>query len=395
MNTVGKRMIDYTASAINTGGEVYKRLISCDDSDPEKQGAIEKEFNKLFDELEKYREIDIFSHKGYQLHKSLNFFSGLRENEANKPLEYILKYRAMMIRVEDGKPLDTVWGTKWNIEHSLRVYFKQKNCFVLEYMNERENDLFYPSNFAGDTWSVDDVSVSQLIDEDLSKDASVVNIYGIMLASGKTLKRTKKFNITEMGIHVLHFFMRGEEEVSEGNFVGEVNVKIINDESNEVVFDKDFNCGTEWVDIHDTITLDVGTYRFEIDGKKDCDIDFVCLYPAVNYPSISIVVGHRDKNSAHSMFLAPGEADKSLDNTFIEPPNEGTHHRYKFWFPFEDDTSEEAKEGMEEKDINLKNARWGYWGETIQWFEQGYFEDLLDALIPVGVKVFNLIGSNL
>ncbi|QKS91976.1 hypothetical protein [Treponema phagedenis] len=40
-NPIGKRLKEYTASAINTGGEVYEKIMASGKEHAEEQGAIE------------------------------------------------------------------------------------------------------------------------------------------------------------------------------------------------------------------------------------------------------------------------------------------------------------------------------------------------------------------
>ncbi|WP_039943215.1 hypothetical protein, partial [Treponema phagedenis] len=65
--------------------------------------------------------------------------------------------------------------------------------------------------------------------------------------------------------------------------------------------------------------------------------------------------------------------------------------KYKFWFPFADD-SESKRERLRLK-IDFNDKHWGYWTEDIRWLDLLYVSALLDSLLPVGVKVFTIISS--
>ena len=140
---VAKRLKEYTASAINTGGNVYKRVIASEEG---QNGAIEKAIQDWYEFLDYYREPDILKQQGGHKFESLNFFSGLDKIYKDESLDtYTKNYIAMMMRCNrpSGVALDTVWGTKWNCEHAIRYYFNNPNCFIMEGTNEKETNILY------------------------------------------------------------------------------------------------------------------------------------------------------------------------------------------------------------------------------------------------------------
>ena len=110
---VAKRLIEYTASAINTKGGVYPRVIASEDEN--KEGGIEKAIKDWYTFLDYYRENDVLKHQGMHRLESLHFFSGLDKMYKDESLDtYTKNYIAMMMRrnIPNGDALDTVWGTK-------------------------------------------------------------------------------------------------------------------------------------------------------------------------------------------------------------------------------------------------------------------------------------------
>lgn len=396
--TVGQRLKEYTATAISTGGEVYKKIMATDDE--RDYGAIEAQLNMLFDFLEAYREPNIFNQKGSHQFKSFNFFSGLKKARQESLYNLKIKYQAMMIRNKNY--LDLVWGTKWNIEHALRWFFGHDNCFCWEYTNEQKTNLLHDS-FTSDHWMINDIfldkSADELTDDEqalisttLTEEAALINIKAISLKPNNQLKTRRPVHIPK-GLYFLHFFLRGQKSAPDFTRSGSVELTV------GKVFKKTYTVKGEWIDIQEDLYFEQdGDYDFLFSCIDNVDIDFICLFPALPYPTISILIGNGGAAGAASMFFAPGEQDVLLNSSgeviqYFEPPYKGTHSKYKFWFPNEDDTEKEAKKEREKNKLKFDDHWWGYWSDDMRWFDAVYLGMLLDALIPVGVKVFDIVMS--
>ena len=94
------------------------------------------------------------------------------------------------------------------------------------------------------------------------------------------------------------------------------------------------------------------------------------------------------------MFFAPGKADKiKVIKDGVEElifTNDIKHHKYKFWFPFGDDTTATAKEWRTAFKVDFDDPKWGYWTEDGNFISLAYLTKLLDVLLPVGVRVFDI-----
>ncbi|MGI5066159.1 hypothetical protein [Treponema putidum] len=386
---VGRRLKEYTATAMNTEGENYKKIIANESSVKEEQAAFEEQLNELFSFLENYRESDIFAQEGKHQLKSLNFFSGLKKAPQESLIEFVTKYKGMMIRSE--KELDVVWGNKWNIEHALRYFFGHNNCFVMEFTNEQKENVL-SEEFTKDKWILNGLELEEST-VNLTEDAALVNIKAIKLDDNMQLQ-TKKSVYIKKGVYSLHFFIRGQTQRPDGSRYGEISVKIGN------IFEKKYCCDGAWINIQEFINIekDEGDYDFVFSGIHSLDIDFICLYPVVSYPSMSILIGNGGLLGRNSMFFGPGTQDVLLDGQgniteYFEPPYRGTYQKYKFWYPCTDDTEEEAKEERKKNKLKFDDRRWGYWSDEMRWLDVAYINILLDALIPVGVKIFGIIMS--
>ncbi|UTY31733.1 hypothetical protein [Treponema putidum] len=113
---------------------------------------------------------------------------------------------------------------------------------------------------------------------------------------------------------------------------------------------------------------------------------------------MSILIGNGGLLGRNSMFFGPGAQDVLMDGQgniteYFEPPYQGTYQKYKFWYPCTDDTEEEAKEERKKNKLKFDDRRWGYWSDEMRWLDVAYINILLDALIPVGVKIFGIIMS--
>ncbi|WP_024468675.1 hypothetical protein [Treponema pedis] len=385
--TVGKRLKDYTAAAINTEGDVYKDIMATDSPVKENQAAIERALNELFEFLEYYREPDIFKHEGKHQLKSLNFFSGLKKNGQESLIEFVTKYKGLMIRSEPE--LDTVWGTKWNMEHALRYFFGHDNCFVMEYTNEQDKNLL-SDKFTSDKWLLNNNELTEKT-ANLTEESALVNIKAIRLDDNMRLKTKTPVQIPK-GTYSFHFFMRGQSLKPDNSRYGQLEVKIGD------VFKKEYSSGGDWTHVQEYLHLEAGDYDFIFSGIKSADVDFVCLYPAVPYPSLSIVIGNGGMLGRNFMFFAPGGKDVEVAASgeiakYYEPPYKGTHSKYKFWFPNADDTEEDAKIERKKKGLQFDDVHWGYYSDEMRWLDVAYINILLDALIPVGVKPFGIIMS--
>ena len=97
------------------------------------------------------------------------------------------------------------------------------------------------------------------------------------------------------------------------------------------------------------------------------------------------------------MFFAPGRADKVKNEKgefiFTNDIQEGTYQNYKFWFSCSDDTTKEAKDERKKNKISFDDPRWGYWTQDGYFISLIYFTELLNTLLPVGVKVFDIITT--
>lgn len=392
---VAKRLKDYTATAINTSCEVYKKVIANEDEG--RDGAVEKAIKDLYIFLDNYRNPDIFNHKGIHRLKGLNFFSGLDKSPKEETIkEYTRKYITMMIRkdIMNGKPLDKVWGTKRNVENAIRYYFNNENCFVMEGTNEKDTNIL-KEGFTSDGWQING---SHLKDSPLLReDAGLINIKGIRLVENALLKTSKNIIIenkyNEDGIYSLHLFIKClvKDEIKEC-----IEITLKHKTKGEVFKKKYKNTLTyKWENIREYVRLPNGEYTIEIKGKKPCDLDFISIFPSVQYPSVSFLIGHGGTKSGNYMFFAPGSADKITNKAgelvFTEQIKQGTHEKYKFWYPSEDDTVDIAKNLRETQNIKLDDKRWGYWAEDGSFANLAYLPLLLETLIPVGVKVFDIV----
>lgn len=396
--TVGKRLKEYTATAINTGSEVYKKIMATDV--PLNPGAIEEQLNTLFSFLEAYREPDIFEQKGKHQFKSFNFFSGLKKAKQESLYNLKYKYQAMMVRNKEH--LDTVWGTKHNIEHALRYFWAHDNCFVMEYTNDKKTNLL-SDTFTSDRWMINNLALDKplkdltpeeefLLNTVFTEEAALINVKAIALKANNQLKTRRPVRIPK-GLYTLHFFMRGQHTTKDFQRSGSVELTVGN------VLHKTYTVQGEWVNIHEDIYFEHdGEYDFLFSCVHNADIDFIYLFPALPYPTMSILIGNGGAMGAGSMFFGHGKQDVIIDSSgtvieYFEPPYKGTHGKYKFWFPNGDDTEKEAKREREKNKLTFDDHWWGYWSDEMRWFDAAYVTILLDALIPVGVKVFDIIMS--
>ena len=389
---IAKRLKEYTASAISTDGAVYKKVIA---SESEGDGAIEDGIKSWYAFMDYYRETDIFKHQGIHKLLGLNFFSGLEKTYKDESLDtYTKNYIAMMIRrnITVDEPLDKVWGTKWNCEHAVQFYFNNSNCFIMEGTNEKDQNIFQ-NGFTSDYWSINDVNIkdSSLFIED----AGLINVKGVRLLQNSVIKTHSKISIQnkEGDLYSMQFFIKCLE--SKLDISNCIEITFIHQE-NGTIFNKKYTntSNYEWENKQEYIRLPSGEYDIIIKGLKSCDFDFFCLFPSVPYPSISLIVGHGGTRSGKAIFFAPGKADKVLNKNgefiFTKDIKEGTHNKYKFWFPYGDDTTKEAKEGRKKYSISFDDPKWGYWTEDGNFISLVYLTRLLDVLIPVGVKVFDI-----
>ena len=398
---VGKRLKEYTASAINTNGETYKKIIA--ENKKDSQGAIEKAIIDWYDFLDFYRQDDILKQQGIHKLKSLNFFSGITKAYREETLdEYTKKYVSMMMRCDilNGETLDTVWGTKWNCEHAIRYYFNNNHCFIMEGTNDKDKDIL-KNGFTPDKWQIDDKEVK---DSPLfTEEAGLLNIKGIRFSSNTILKTRKTIVIStdddnkNTKLYSLHFFLRCRKT---GNNNECLTITFTN-KKGIVIFKKTYTADSNnmWINKGEYIRLENGEYNIEVKGANDCDCDFdsMCLFPSVNYPSISVLIGHGGAKAGKAMFFAPGRADKVKNEKgefiFTNDIQEGTYQNYKFWFSCSDDTTKEAKDERKKNKISFDDPRWGYWTQDGYFISLIYFTELLNTLLPVGVKVFDIITT--
>ena len=393
---VAKRLIEYTASAINTKGGVYPRVIASEDDN--KEGGIEKAIKDWYIFLDYYRENDVLKHQGMHRLESLHFFSGLDKMYKDESLDtYTKNYIAMMMRrnIPNGEALDTVWGTKWNCEHAIQYYFNNPNCFIMEGTNDKETNIL-KNGFTSKTWKINDDIIQD--SPFFIEDAGLINVKGIRLFTNMELKTYNTIQVQNKGsdLYSMHFFMKCIDSKASLN---ESICITFEHKTLGTVFQKIYNnlSTYEWENKQEYIKLPSGEYNISMKGLKSCDVDFFCLFPVVPYPSVSLIIGHGGIKGGKAMFFAPGKADKikvvkdGVEETiFTNDIKEGTHDKYKFWFPFGDDTTAVAKEGRKKFNIDFEDPKWGYWTEDGNFISLAYLTKLLDVLLPVGVRVFDI-----
>lgn len=406
-NKVAKRLKDYTATAINTSCYVYKKVFAEETTElvetgRERGGAIECAIEEWYDFLDFYRQDDIMFQKGLHRLKSLHFFSGLVSMyESEDMVSYLHNYIAMMIRKDITAPdffLDEVWGTKWNIENATRFYFSSVNCFVMEGTNTHESNIF-KEGFLSSIWSivVDNSSISIDQSPHYIEEAALINYKAPRLPRNSNLKACN-VKIVKDDIYSLHFFIRCLESYKKKDGVEYTDcVEIIfKNAGGDEIFKKTYanKLSHFWENIREYIKLEAGDYNIEIRAIKSLDLDFFCLFPAVDFPSVTILIGSGEAKSGRTLFFAPGEADKVKDENgrlvFTPEIKEGDHHKYKFWMSYDDDTVKDAKDERERMGITLNEECWGYWSANGGFISLTGYNYLLNILMPVGVSVFGV-----
>ena len=407
-NKVATRIKEYTATAINPSCYVYKKVFAeeteeLSEAKVQKGGAIECAIEDWYNYLDFYRQENIFLQKGLHKLKSLHFFSDIKFMYENEGMDsYLKNYIAMMIRksisdIDDVSSfLDSVWGTKWNLEHATQYYFENPNCFVMEGTNAHETNLF-KEGFLSDIWCINANNTAISIDKSphYIREASLIHYKAPRLPKHASLLG-ERINITKAGIYSLHFFIKCLVACKKDEGVSEcIKIKITHTKTNNSIeltyANRKSHC---WEYIREYVELLAGEYSIEIQAVKKLDLDYLCLFPAVNFPSLTIIVGrgeatHNNKN----LFFAPGGADKvkegnelvSSDDAVIETDD---YHKYKFWMSGGDDSSIEAKEERKRLGIKGSEACWGYWSADGAFISLAGYSNLLEVLMPVGVMHF-------
>jgi hypothetical protein len=271
----GLNLIKYTATGINTEGEIYKSVFS----DDEGNGALAHELDTLVDFINYYTKTDdVRNHKGISLDLIIKEFTNFNRRVLEKDEIYLRRFLAITERKKD-----LVWGTKWNIKHVFETYFSGIEVFVAE--NTSDVNLIINGDFEDmdENWNIEGGA-------EISYSARLSGSRGLYF--NRTSGAASQSVNLERGVYVLHFFLEGTVDVEITNSAGKYwDMNRLEWRDNPLV--NNFESGI-WDD--QSIFIKVLPEEDSIDirfiGTKDyvITLDYVRLYRKLPYPTYTVIV---------------------------------------------------------------------------------------------------------
>jgi hypothetical protein len=272
----GENLRKYTATGIDTDGEIYKALYSNDEG----EGALAKELDRLVDFINYYtRTDDVRNHAGNSLELIIKEFTGLNRRVMEKDDIYLRRFLAVTERKKDR-----VWGTKWNIKHVFETYFSGIEIFIAE--NTANTDFIVNGDFeeSDEGWDIEGGA-------EISYSARFSGSRGLYF--NRSAGSASQSIELEKGVYVLHFFLQGKIDVEVKNSAG----KYWNMDKFEWLDSpsaNQFESGA-WDDraIFIKVLPDAGDtvkISFIGDAAYVITIDYVRLYRKLPYPTYTVIV---------------------------------------------------------------------------------------------------------
>jgi hypothetical protein len=271
----GLNLIKYTATGINTEGEIYRSVFS----DDEGNGALAHELDTLVDFINYYTKTDdVRNHKGISLDLIIKEFTNFNRRVLEKDEIYLRRFLAITERKKD-----LVWGTKWNVKHVFETYFSGIEVFVAE--NTSDINLIMNGDFEDmdENWNIEGGA-------EISYSARLSGSRGLYF--NRTSGAASQSVNLERGVYVLHFFLEGTVDVAIKNSAGKYwDMNRLEWRDNLLV--NNFESGI-WDD--QSMFIKVLPEEDSIDirfiGTKDyvITLDYVRLYRKLPYPTYTIIV---------------------------------------------------------------------------------------------------------
>jgi hypothetical protein len=272
----GLNLIKYTATGINTEGEIYKAVFS----DDEGNGALALESDALVDFINYYtRTDDVRNHRGNSLDMIIKEFTNFNRRVLESDEIYLRRFLAITERKKDR-----VWGTKWNIRHIFETYFAGIEAFVAE--NTSDADLIVNGDFeeAAEGWNIEGGAR-------ISYSARFSGSRGLYF--NRTPGAASQSVNLERGVYVLHFFLQGNVDVEIKNAAGKywdmnslewLDKSLVNKFGGGIWDDQSMFIKV-LSEEGDTITIKfIGTEDYVI------TLDYVRLYRKLPYPTYTVIV---------------------------------------------------------------------------------------------------------
>jgi hypothetical protein len=272
----GENLKKYTATGINTDGEIYKAIYS----DDEGNGALANELDRLVEFINYYtRTDDVRNHMGNSLELIIKEFTSFNRRVMEKDDIYLRRFLAVTERKKDH-----VWGTKWNIKHIFETYFSGIEIFMAE--NTSDTDFMVNGDFeeSDEGWDIDGGA-------EISYSARFSGRRGLYF--NRSAGSASQSIELEKGVYVLHFFLQGEIDVevknSEGKYWDMKELKwsdapLVNSFGSEYWDDKSMFI---------KVLPDTGdTIKITFFGGNDnvITLDYVRLYDKLPYPAYTVIV---------------------------------------------------------------------------------------------------------
>jgi hypothetical protein len=272
----GLNLIKYTATGINTEGDIYKAVFSDDGGN----GALAHELDALVHFIDYYtRTDDVRNHKGNPLDLIIKEFTNLSRRLLEKDEIYLRRFLAITERERDQ-----VWGTKWNIKHVFEAYFYGIEIFIAE--NTSDVDMIDNGDFeeADKGWTIEGGA-------EISYSARFSGSRGLYF--NRIPGAASQYIELEKGVYVLHFFLQGKINVEINNSMGWywdmdslewIDTPLVNSFESGIWKDKSM-----FIKIlseeGDTIKINfIGTENHVI------TLDYVRLYRKLPYPAYTVIV---------------------------------------------------------------------------------------------------------
>jgi hypothetical protein len=312
----GLKLIEYTATGINTVDEIYRVLFS----DEEGDGAIANELEAVTRFIDFITRTDNVSDQVERyLDMIIALFIGMARRQYEADYLYVRHLLALTSRSQD-----TVWGTKWDIKHVFEEYFSVLKAYVCENTNESGTGI---QN--GDFEEIGDIVW------ELGGGAKIG--YAARFSGSKGLYFNREAGSASQsvelmrGVYTLHFFLLGKTDVTVTNTAGQYwNMNTLAWQDGAIVssFYKEIwdNCEM-FIKIlpeeGDTITI-----KFIAAAEEVVSIDYVRLYEKLNYPAYTVVIQYEGYAIADkTLHLGKGEDDPDPEITWY-PRESHFDHSY-------------------------------------------------------------------
>lgn len=259
-------------------------------------GTIERVLTELSEYMAEWKDSNnVYEQSDTLLEKSTALFTYLEPFTNESEDAFKKRVRALFVRGETSK-----WGTPYNILATFKEYFSLANVFLVENVDEEDNNLLENGEFddiESDPWTLAGCSYSA--------DARFSKSTGVLFSANGTCSQELDIDADEN--YYLHFFHVGDISVKvTGNTGRYWNGSEWQDEETQTLLTQ-----TEWNDSQFFIHTDsdITGITITLIGAEGSLLDFARLFKYVNYPTFRIIVQNEGSTGKNSLALAPGSAD--------------------------------------------------------------------------------------